>query len=147
MSVICTFGYEDHTLDEFLSLVQQYAIDLVLDVREIPLSKDNPDFNKFSLIKSLRKCAINYFYVKPLGSTETIRRCKLDELGTLKYFQAYERHLQQHRHLIHDIAVETKGLNICILCRERDPETCHRTLVADYLQLEQVESSRLKHWI
>lgn len=147
MLAIYTFGYEGHTLETFLSLVDQHMIHLVIDVRETPRSTANPEFDKFPLIKALREHSSQYIYLKPLSCTREMQRLRDEELGTLKYFQTYERHLQQHRDLLREIARETSGLNLCILCEERDPETCHRTLVADYLHSESLEVPRLKHWV
>lgn len=136
MSAIYTFGYEGHTVNEFLDLIDQHDIDLIVDVRERPLSREYPEFNKFPLITALQEHETQYVYVKTLGCTHEMRALKDEDLGTLKYFQCYERHLQKNRDLIRDLAYQTKNMNICILCSEPDPETCHRTLVADYLQIE-----------
>lgn len=147
MSAIYTFGYEGHSLGGFLLLMQEYAVQLVIDVRETPLCRENPAFDKFALIKALRASFLDYIYLKPLSSTQEMRDLKKEECGTLRYFQLYERHLQRHSGLIREIVRETQGLNLCLLCRENDPETCHRTIIADYLQKESAEPPRLQHLI
>lgn len=144
MSAIYTYGHQGHSIEEFLHEIDERQIHLVIDVRETPLCKENPSFSKFPLISSLREHHVEYLYVKALGCTEEIRQLQQEELGMLKYFQRYERHLQQHRNIIQDIAHQTKEMNLCILCAEPDPETCHRTLVADYLHIENYEA-HLEH--
>lgn len=145
MPLICTYGYEGRDIDEFLNLIDRYEVDLVVDVRRKPMSKDYPAFDKFSLVGTLQEHGKHYLHVKELGCPLEIQDLKCEELGMLKYFQGYERHLQKHREIIKNLAAATRDLNLCILCAEPDPEFCHRTLVADYLQIENFDSP-IQHW-
>ncbi len=143
MSTIYTFGYAGHTITEFCSLLKSHQIDLIIDVRKLPLDKAYPDFDKFSLIYTLQtECAITtYLHIKALGCSAEIARLQQQELGYLKYFQRYERYLQNKQDLIANLAEEISNLNVCLLCAETDPQTCHRTLIADYLQIQNYDSA------
>lgn len=140
MSLICTFGYEGRSIYEFVNLLDRFQVDVVVDVRLKPLSKEYPDFDKFSLVSLLSQRGKRYLHLKELGCPQDIQRIKYQTLGYLKFFQQYERHLQKRRDVIEKLAQETRDLNLCLLCAEADPGICHRTIVADYLQIENFQN-------
>lgn len=148
MGHIFTFGYAKHTLEDFLKKLRKNKINLVIDVRILPLDNNYPEFNKFNLVKILRQknLAIQYLYLKELACPENITSVKSQELGLLKYYQLYERYLQKQKRLLDDLAHYIKNINSCLFCEEADPRICHRTLIADYLQIQNYDS-RIKHLI
>lgn len=148
MGNIFTFGYAKHTMEDFLKKLHRHKINLVIDVRILPLDNNYPEFNKFNLVKILRQKSldIQYLYLKELACPENITSVKPQELGLLKYYQLYERYLQKQKRLIGDLAQYIKNINSCLFCEETDPQICHRTMIADYLQIQNYES-RIKHLI
>lgn len=136
MATIYTYGFLGHTIDDFIEKIKSHHVQVVIDVRERPLSKEDHNFNKFALVDRLYRENTKYRHMKILGCTENMRNLQKEELGYLKYFRYYERHLQQHREIIRDLGYEIKNTNICLLCEEPNPATCHRTLIGDYLQIE-----------
>lgn len=148
MGKIYTFGYTKNTFRDFIKNLQRHQINLIIDVRNRPLDKHYPEFNKFNLIKRLQQnqLAINYLYLKELACPPSIQSVQSEELGLLKYFQQYERYLQKEKKLIVKLAKYIQDLNICLFCMETDPKTCHRTMIADYLQIQNC-NSQIEHWV
>ncbi len=66
-SKIYYIGHSTHSLAEFINILQSYAIQLVVDVRTIPGSRHNPQFNAAELERNLRGCNIGYAHLKQLG--------------------------------------------------------------------------------
>src|ERR1035437_2547984 len=76
--VIFTIGHSTHSFDEFLELLHAYNIKEVVDVRSIPKSRHNPQFNSDTLKQSLRRVHIRYKLLKKLGG---LRHTKKDSVN------------------------------------------------------------------
>lgn len=66
-SIIFTIGHSTHSLDQFITLLQHYGINHVIDIRTIPRSRHNPQFNEQELSKALHDNHIKYTHIKELG--------------------------------------------------------------------------------
>ena len=132
---IWTIGHSTHPIDEFIALLQDHAVQLVADIRTIPKSRHNPQFNTSELTASLRSAGIGYLHLKELGG---LRRPGKDSRnrgwknagfrGFADYMQTeeFERALQG--------LVELAGRQrTVIMCAESVPWRCHRSLIADAL--------------
>lgn len=138
MSTIFTIGHSTRTADEFLALLQQVAVDYLVDVRAIPRSRRFPQFNYNNLQETLAVVDIKYRHIAALGG---LRRRRADKVGRdggfwrNKSFQNYADYAQTppfHSGLIElrDIALE----HCCaIMCAEALWWRCHRRIIADYL--------------
>jgi uncharacterized protein (DUF488 family) len=130
-----TIGHSTRTIDEFIGLLQAHAVSRVVDVRTIPRSRYNPQFNKDSLPGSLKKAGLGYVHIPGLGG---LRHAKPDSInmgwrnasfrGYADYMQTpeFEQNLEA---LIHLATQE----QIAIMCAEAVPWRCHRSLIADAL--------------
>lgn len=126
-----TIGYEGATLSDFLSTLKQSKIDLLLDVRELPLSR-RKGFSKTALREALASQDIDYRHERRLGSPKPVRQ-RLYQDGDYKtFFRDFGKHLKDQQDLLDDLADELTG-NIVLVCYEKDYRTCHRTAVADAL--------------
>lgn len=76
---VYTIGHSTHSLDEFVGLLRAYGIERLVDVRTIPRSRHNPQFNKDTLGKLLRNRRIGYRHMKSLGG---LRHARADSLNT-----------------------------------------------------------------
>ena len=76
--IVLTIGHSTRTLDEFIALLKAHAVTLVVDVRTIPRSRHNPQFNKESLPDSLKKTGLGYVHMSGLGG---LRHAKPDSLN------------------------------------------------------------------
>lgn len=132
---IYTIGHSTRTMDEFLKLLENFNIKRIVDVRTIPKSKHNPQFNKENLEKDLKKVGIKYQHIKELGG---LRHSKKDSknLGWRNLsFRGFADYIQtdEFEKGILILLKKAKKETIAIMCAEAVPWRCHRSLIADYL--------------
>ncbi len=135
MSVF-TIGHSTHALDSFVGLLRRHGVDEVADVRSTPYSRFNPQFNRDSLANSLVPHGIGYVFLgRELGGRPDDPACY--ENGRIRYDRVaatpvFQRGLEQ---VLHDSA----GRSVALLCAEKEPLECHRTLlVAQALEVRGV---------
>lgn len=133
--IILTIGHSIHPISEFLGLLKAHKIKQLADIRTIPKSRHNPQFNKDELAKSCRDSGIGYLHLKELGGLRQARKDSInlgwrnasfcgyaDYMGTDEFAKAIKR--------LEDIAAKKRT---AIMCAEAVPWRCHRSLVADAL--------------
>ena len=128
---IYTVGYENATIDDFIATLKTVGIERVIDVREYPLSRKK-GFSKNTLHALLEANDIEYVHLKGLGDPKDGREAA--RAGDYKkFFQIFSKHMktaQAQSDL--KIAIELAQAKVsCLLCYERKPEECHRTIVAE----------------
>jgi len=126
---IFTIGYEGATMDGFVAALQAAGVARVIDVRALPLSR-RPGFSKTSLAASLAEAGIGYRHLKALGTPKRGRdAAKKGDVATL--IAVYDEQLllpeaQAQAAVMLELAAEAPS---ALLCYERDPCHCHRTLL------------------
>jgi len=141
---IFTIGHGNRSIDEFISLLKTYKIQRVVDVRTIPRSRHNPQFNKETLPKSLKKVRIGYIHIKGLGGLRHAKKDSVNMAWRNASFRGYADYMQTEdfKKNIERLIKIAKHKNIAIMCAESVPWRCHRSLIADALQ---VRGIRVKH--
>jgi uncharacterized protein (DUF488 family) len=131
-SVVFTIGHSTHTQDNFISLLLQQNITAVCDVRSMPYSRMNPQFNREDLDKALQLSCITYrFFGKELGARSDDPNCY--ENGRVQYSRLAKTALFQ-RGIKRLLRGMKEGHRIALMCAEKEPLGCHRTiLVARHL--------------
>lgn len=131
MTTIFTIGYEGTDIDRFVETLRVVGIKRIVDVRAVALSRKK-GFSKKSLAERLSIEGIDYIHLVNLGDPKPGRDAA--RAGQYEKFRAiYSKHLNSEeaqaslRELL-DVAGEKPS---CLLCFERDPVTCHRTIVAE----------------
>lgn len=139
-----TIGYEGREINEFISRLKHFNVTRLIDVREIPLSRKR-GFSKSALKERLEYENIEYVHLKPLGSPADIRK-KLKADGDYKYFSdAYSKYLSRNLEAVKEVyQYVVHGIN-CIMCFERFPEKCHRSIVANKIKEYGGDGLRIKH--
>lgn len=126
-----TIGYEGATMAEFLAALAAAGVKRVIDVRALPLSR-RPGFSKSSLAVSLNDVGIGYVHLKALGTPKAGRdAAKKGDTATLRAVYAGQLDLPEARAqaaIMLGLAAEKPS---ALLCYERDPGCCHRTLLLD----------------
>jgi uncharacterized protein (DUF488 family) len=121
-----TIGHSSHTLERFMALLQQYRVTALADVRSMPYSRFSPQFNRTPLKEHLSENGIRYVFLgRELGARPEDPSCYID--GRVQY-----RKLAQTALFMSGIERVTKGAakyRIALMCAERDPLDCHRTLL------------------
>lgn len=141
MNTVFTIGYEGSSISEFINTLKHSGVGVLLDVREIPLSRKK-GFSKTALATAAIKAGIEYRHEKLLGSPKPIRD-KLRRDGDYKsYFKAFDTYLQTQTEFLNQLTKNIKG-NVVLMCYERDPLTCHRLSVAK--KLEKITGRKTKH--
>lgn len=131
MRAIRTIGYEGVNIDAFLETLVNAKIDIVLDIRDVPVSRKK-GFSKNILAGLLAEYGIKYRHEKSLGSPKKLRDDLRASGDYRTFFRLYERHLDGQSALIEKLADEVTG-SIALLCYEQNPAECHRRSVADAL--------------
>ena len=126
---IFTIGYEGATMADFLAALTRAGVERVIDVRALPLSR-RPGFSKSTLAASLAEVGIGYVHLKALGTPKPGRdAAKRGDRATLEAVYAGQLNLpeaQAQAAQMLELAAEKPS---ALLCFERDPGMCHRTLL------------------
>jgi uncharacterized protein (DUF488 family) len=128
---VLTIGYEGVSLADFLATLKAAGVQLLLDIRELPISR-RKGFSKTALSAALADAGIEYSHERALGSPREIRH-RLREDGDLaRFFSDFREYLATQRTLLDTLARTTTGA-VALLCYERNHAECHRSVVADAL--------------
>jgi len=124
-----TFGYEGLTIEAFVQRLHVAKVDLIVDVRELPLSRKK-GFSKNAFREHLAASGIAYEHRPALGCPKPIRdryRADADWAAYTQGFLAYLGRQHDEVRALADLASVTRA---CLVCYEADPAMCHRTYVA-----------------
>lgn len=133
--IIYTVGHSTHSFEELVAILRAHGVERLIDVRSIPRSRHNPQFNRETLSKALHNRRINYRHMKALGG---LRHASPDSFnvgwrnvsfrGFADYMQtpAFAKGLERLLEL-------AKQKATAIMCAEAVPWRCHRSLIADAL--------------
>jgi uncharacterized protein (DUF488 family) len=121
-----TIGHSTHALEHFLMLLAKNNVSAICDVRSAPYSRHNPQFNRESLKEQLRAVGIAYVFLgKELGARSENPACYIDDKVQYNY-------LAEEPLFVEGIKRLKAGMDrfrIALMCAERDPLTCHRTIL------------------
>lgn len=126
-NTIYTIGYANQPLDAFISLLQRHKITALCDMRSIPYSSRNPEFNREPLKKTLKSRKIEYVFLgKELGARPKDPLCYVDGKAIYQKLAdttLFKNGLERIKHGIQ------KGYVPALMCAEKDPLTCHRSIL------------------
>lgn len=142
-SPIYTIGHSTRTIDEFIAVLKHYGIEQVVDVRTVPKSRKNPQFNRDELERVLPEAGIDYAHMKNLGGLRHPLKNSPNmgwENDGFRGFADYTQTPEFDAALSRLIGLvsgtgdpETTGKRTAIMCAEILPWRCHRSLIADAL--------------
>lgn len=134
---IATVGHSTRTIEEFVELLEIAEVDLVIDVRAIPCSRTNPQFNKETLPKKLRPYGIEYRHLSKLGG----RRARVAEIDSdvnafwqNRSFHNYADYAltDEFRQGLSELLELARDHHCAIMCSEAVWWRCHRRIIADH---------------
>lgn len=133
--LICTIGHSTHPLEEFVNLLKKNEVTHLLDVRTVPRSRHNPQFNKETLPDSLRAAGIKYTHLPGLGGLRRARKDSINEGWRNASFRGYADYMQTQEFVENvNQVIELAAHDCCaLMCAEGVPWRCHRSLIADAL--------------
>jgi len=132
---IFTIGHSTRPIAEFIELLQSNGIAQLIDIRTIPKSRHNPQFNSDALAASLRAAHIRYVHMKELGGLRHARKDSINLSWRNASFRGFADYMQTDEFE----AALTRAIELAaarptaLMCAEAVPWRCHRSLVADAL--------------
>jgi len=137
--IIYTIGHSTHQLDYFLELLKEYGVNCVVDVRSVPASAYNPQYNQEPFKNFLKNHKVTYLhFAEEFGARQTDPDL-LDNEGKLDFVKVRNTWLFKNglERLWQGIE---KGFTIAIMCSESEPLDCHRfSMVSFGLEIDGFE--------
>ena len=132
---IYTIGHSTNPIDEFIKILQAHEIELVVDVRTIPRSRYNPQFNQAELEQDLQHHNIGYTRLKELGGLRHTTNASINTGWRNSTFRGYADYMQTEdfRAGIEQLIRLAQAKRTVIMCAEAVPWRCHRSLIGDAL--------------
>ncbi len=137
-SIFYTIGHSTRSVAEFVDLLQEAKADFVVDVRSIPRSRTNPQFNADMLPDSLAACQIGYRHVSRLGGLRGRRKGQVPSRNTFWQNASFRNYADyaatpDFRNGIAELRDLGRAHGCAIMCAEAVWWRCHRRIITDYL--------------
>jgi uncharacterized protein (DUF488 family) len=141
-AVVLTVGHSTRPIEEFVGLIKAHGVTRVVDVRTVPRSRYNPQFNRETLPESLAVAGIGYVHMPELGG---LRRPSPDSRNTgwrNASFRGYADYMQtpEFAQAIDRLLEFARKDRLVLMCAEAVPWRCHRSLIADALWVRGIRS-------
>ncbi len=132
---VSTIGHSTHPIEEFIRMLEAYGIRQLVDVRTIPRSRRNPQFNRENLPASLRAAGIGYTHMPSLGGLRHARKDSVNTGWRNASFRGYADYMQtpEFSENLNQLIQLASEAPTAIMCAEAVPWRCHRSLIADAL--------------
>lgn len=133
MSIVYTIGYEGTDINRFVRTLHHVGVDTIADVRAVPISRKK-GFSKTALRSRLEAEGLSYLHFASLGDPKPGREAA--RAGQLaKFRRIYVTHLAgaEADDALNSLLARAHLKPVCLMCFERDPAHCHRTIIADRL--------------
>jgi uncharacterized protein (DUF488 family) len=142
LPIVLTVGHSTRTISEFIRLLQAHGVSRVVDVRTVPRSRHNPQFNRDALPHSLAEAGLDYTHLSGLGG---LRHSKADSqnLGWRNAsFRGYADYMQtpEFKKSLAELIRLSAQSRVVLMCAEAVPWRCHRSLIADALLVRGIQT-------
>lgn len=133
--IIYTIGHSTKSIDDFIAILKIYGINEVVDVRSIPKSRHNPQFNGPDLGRALRNHHVGYRHQKNLGGLRKPHVDSINRAWRNNSFRGFADYMQTENFQagLEEILKIAKTKSVVIMCAEAVPWRCHRSLIGDAL--------------
>lgn len=135
-NVVYTVGHSTHTLEIFISMLQSFGIQALVDIRRFPGSRKFPDFNKDALAAAMQNAGIVYTHLQGLGGRRKVQQNSKNDRWRNTSFRAYADYMETEDFTTAMAELEALALKqpTAYMCSEAVWWRCHRALVSDYLK-------------
>jgi uncharacterized protein (DUF488 family) len=132
---IFTIGHSTRPLEQFIALLQALGVTLVADVRTIPRSRHNPQFNRDTLPAALAAAGIEYRHLPALGGLRRTSPASPNAGWRNASFRGFADYMQTTEFVagLNALLSLAQQWRVAIMCAEAVPWRCHRSLIADAL--------------
>jgi len=130
------------SVERFVRILLVHSITMLVDIRKIPRSSHNPQFNSDALEKSLKEAGIAYIHLKELGGLRRPSKNSENTGWRNLSFRGYADYMQTEEFEagLETLTALSKGGAAAIMCAEGNPYRCHRSLVADALTVRGIRA-------
>jgi uncharacterized protein (DUF488 family) len=148
--VVLTIGHSTHPIDAFIGMLEKNKASHVLDVRTVPRSRRNPQYDQSLLPQSLEDEGIRYTHLPKLGGLRHARADSINKGWRNLSFRGYADYMQTPefeaglRQVLELVNREKDGRCV-LMCAEAVPWRCHRSLVADALLVRGIRVEHIIH--
>ncbi len=139
---IYTIGHSNHSIEYLLQMLRTMELQQLVDVRAYPNSARHPQFASVCLQRMLTDYDISYCWAgSQLGGMRKGRSTSPHRAIASPSLRAYADYMetQEFRNALGDLTDSAGGMRTVLMCAERDPSRCHRSLIADYLSLSGIQ--------
>ena len=142
--IVFTIGHSIRTMPDFISLLNANEIKKVADVRTVPKSRHNPQFNQDEIREPLRAADIGYVHLQGLGGLRHPRKDSPNQAWRNASFRGFADYMQtgEFEEGLQQLIEEAERQPTAIMCAEAVPWRCHRSLIGDALL---VRGFQVKH--
>ena len=137
--MVWTIGHSTRSVSELFDLLTQVAVDLLVDIRTVPRSRTNPQFNRDILPTTLSRTGIDYYHLAALGGLRGRRKGSVPSPNALWRNEAFRNYADYaaadpiFRRGLDELIALARDHRTAIMCAEAVWWRCHRRIVADYL--------------
>jgi len=133
--LVLTIGHSTRSLDDFIDLLKIHTVEKIIDVRTVPRSRHNPQFNLDTLPEKLKSARIGYKHMSGLGGLRHAQRNSPNMGRRNSSFRGFADYMLtgEFEKNLEELIGFASRKRICLMCAEAVPWRCHRSLIADAL--------------
>lgn len=141
MTTVFTIGHSTRPVEQLVALLAAQQVTQLVDIRRIPRSRHNPQYEEHALAALLEQSGIAYAYSAALGGLRSSSKSSPNTGWRNQSFRNYADHMQseEFRAGVEDLVELARTRTTAIMCAEAVPWRCHRSLVADALLVRGLE--------
>lgn len=130
-----TVGHSTRSIEELVELLQEHRITCLADVRTVPRSRRNPQFNLENLPGSLNQSGITYIHLPDLGGFRKAQPDSINMAWRNESFRGFADYMQTEKfdQALQHLITLGQDARVAVMCAEAVPWRCHRSLIADAL--------------
>ena len=142
---VFTVGHSTRALEDFIALLSAHGVQRLVDVRTVPRSRHNPQFNRDTLPQALQARGIGYAHVAELGGLRKPLPDSINKGWRNPSFRGYADHMQsaEFARSLTQLMAAAQSEQLAVMCAEAVPWRCHRSLIGDALLVHGVPVEEL----
>ena len=142
---VLTIGHSTRPIEGFLHLLKHHRVQRLVDVRTVPKSRYNPQFETNALADSLKQAQIEYLHMPTLGGLRHARKDSVNTGWRNDSFRGYADCMQtpEFEEALLDLIRLADDKRTVIMCAEAVPWRCHRSLIADALLARGIQARHI----
>ena len=140
-ALVLTIGHSTRTIEEFIEVLNAHGVTFVADIRTVPRSRRNPQFNLDELPASLEAVGIKHAHIAGLGGLRKTSAGSVNTGWRNLSFRGYADYMQtpEFEESLEELIKLSRDERVAIMCAEAVPWRCHRSLVGDALAVRGIE--------